>query len=255
MSAPAGDPAFARLTWEEAGQAAERNAALILPVGSIEPHGPHLPLDTDIIIAQAMAEGAARQLRDGGLETWVLPPLPYAVTTFARGFGGAVSVPPGPVADLLAGACASLEALGFTRVALANAHLEPGHLESLRDAVRKAREASGLELIFPDITSKRWGRMLTEEFKSGACHAGQFETSIVMARAPHAVREEIRRQLPPNPVSLSRKIREGATSFREAGGPRAYFGDPAAASAEEGRRTLETLATILATAIREGRAD
>jgi creatinine amidohydrolase len=93
--------------------------------------------------------------------------------------------------------------------------------------------------------------MLTDEFRSGACHAGRFETSVVAAERPGAVREILRLTLPPNPTSLSKKIREGARTFREAGGDRAYFGDPAAATPEEGRATIETLAEILVTAIAE----
>jgi creatinine amidohydrolase len=63
------------------------------------------------------------------------------------------------------------------------------------------------------------------------------------------VREEVRRRLPANPASIGRAIRDGKTSFHEAGGPEAYFGDPAAASAEEGRATIETLGEILAEAV------
>jgi len=251
----ADEVSFARMTWPEAEEAARRGAALILPVGSVEPHGPHLPLDTDVIIAEAMAERAARMLRAGSGEAWVLPSLPFSVTDFSAGFGGAISVGPDAVSTILTDACASLARQGFRRIALANAHLEPGHRESLRASVEAARRASGADVVFPDLTSKRWARMLTEEFRSGACHAGQFETSIVMARQPAAVREEIRRGLAPNPISLSRKIRDGAATFRAAGGHQAYFGNPAAATAEEGRSTIETLATILATAIREGRSE
>ena len=63
------------------------------------------------------------------------------------------------------------------------------------------------------------------------------------------MKEDIQRTLPPNPASLSAAIREGKTSFAAAGGPRAYFGWPADASAEEGRATIETLGAILADAV------
>jgi creatinine amidohydrolase len=55
--------------------------------------------------------------------------------------------------------------------------------------------------------------------------------------------------LPPNPASLSRAIREGKMEFEEAGGPRAYFGYPAQATAEEGRATIEVLGAILDEAV------
>jgi creatinine amidohydrolase len=63
------------------------------------------------------------------------------------------------------------------------------------------------------------------------------------------VREEIRSALEPNPASLSSAIRVGARTFGEAGGPRAYFGWPADASADEGRRSVAVLGGILAEAV------
>lgn len=247
--------AFARLTYPEAEEAALRNAILILPVASVEPHGPHLPLDTDAIIAEGMAERAAMKLRSSGSEAYVLPSLPYAVTEFARGFGGAVSISAATASAVMKECCLALIARGFRRIAIANAHLEPAHLASIREAVASVEEATGVETLFPDLTSKRWGRMLGDEFRSGACHAGSFESSIVLTLRPEDVREEIRVSLPPNDISLSKKIREGALDFRSAGGGRAYFGHPAAATPEEGELLLDILAGILVTAIAEGRSE
>ncbi|MBI3451148.1 MAG: creatininase family protein [Acidobacteria bacterium] len=247
--------AFARLTYPEAEAAAKRGAVLILPVASVEPHGPHLPLDTDAVIAEGMAERAAATLRGEGMEGYVLPTLAYAVTDFARGFGGVVSISRATAVSMLTEVVTALVGQGFRRVVIANAHLEPAHLESIREAVAAIRAATGVETLFPDLTSKRWGRMLGAEFRSGACHAGSFEGSMVLARRPEGVKGEIMTSLPPNPTSLSKKILEGATDFRSAGGDRAYFGDPAAATAEEGELLLDVLAGILVTAVREGRSE
>ncbi|HQR17359.1 MAG TPA: creatininase family protein, partial [Gemmatimonadales bacterium] len=82
------------------------------------------------------------------------------------------------------------------------------------------------------------------EFQTGACHAGRFETSIVLAERPELVRAA-QKQLPPNPRSLSEAIRAGRGTFAEAGGPRAYFGYPADATAEEGRALVDALGAIL----------
>ncbi len=70
-----------------------------------------------------------------------------------------------------------------------------------------------------------------------------------MAERPDLVRDQVRAALPPNPASLSTAIREGRKTFEEAGGPEAYFGFPAEATAEEGRATLKTLGAILADAV------
>ena len=72
---------------------------LLWPVGSTEPHGPHLPLATDIILSEENARRAAVKLRADGIPALVAPGLPYGVTDFAVGFTGAISTPAG-VADL-----------------------------------------------------------------------------------------------------------------------------------------------------------
>jgi creatinine amidohydrolase len=104
-------------------------------------------------------------------------------------------------------------------------------------------------VAFPNLAAKPWALRLSDEFRSGACHAGQFETSMVMSERPELVREAARTALPPNPASLSRAIRDGKRSFEEAGGERAYFGFPAQATAEEGRLTIEVLGLILDEAV------
>jgi creatinine amidohydrolase len=155
------------------------------------------------------------------------------------------------VSALVADVARSLGRHGFRALAIANAHLDPDHLASLHAAREAAARADGIPVIFPDLTRKPWGSRLTDEFRSGACHAGRFEGSIVLAARPEQVREAVRKGLPENPRSLSTAIREGRRTFEEAGGPRAYFGDPAAATAEEGRETIAALGEILADAVVE----
>ena len=132
---------------------------------------------------------------------------------------------------------------------MANAHLDPEHLTALSDAVKLARADRLLPIVFPDLTRKPWGARLGDEFRSGACHAGQFESSIVLKERPRDVREQIRIGLTPNPSSLSQAIKAGKRTFTDAGGPRAYFGNPAAASADEGSQLIDALGSILAEAV------
>ena len=105
-------------------------------------------------------------------------------------------------------------------------------------------------MVWVDLTRREAAARLTEEFRTGACHAGRFEGSIVLAEAPELYRSEVADGLAANPASLSVAIREGADTFEEAGGPRAYFGWPAEATAEEGRQTVRALGELLAEAVR-----
>ncbi len=262
----------------------------VLPVGAVEAHGPHLPLTTDVTIATAAARAALDGLRRLGLRPMLLPPLSYTSAPFAAGFPGTISVRPATFAALLEDVAASLERQGVAALAVVNAHLDPAHLTAIRDVVR-AREAAAADasprrqaeipaqrrsetparrrddaparpaasaqrrqpmpVIHPDLTARRWASRLTDEFRSGACHAGRYETSVVMAAAPELVREDERRGLVENPASLSVAIRQGAATFEEAGVGEAYCGDPAAATREEGGRTIAVLGGIVVDAVEE----
>jgi len=240
---------LAQLTWEEVRDLDRRRTLVILPVGAMEAHGPHLPLGTDIIIANAMAESAARKLSKRGHPIVVLPQVIYAPATFAAEFPGTVSVSAASLTALVLDLARSLSRQGFRLLAIANAHLDPEHLTALYETVKLARQSGMLPIVFPDLTRKPWGSRLGDEFRSGACHAGQFETSIVLREKPDAVRDEVRQSLAPNPQSLSNAIKAGKRTFGEAGGTRAYFGNPGAASAKEGKRLIDTLGTILDEAV------
>jgi creatinine amidohydrolase len=240
---------LAAMTWEEAREAARPGSVAILPVGAMEAHGPHLPLETDVIIAQAMARSGADRLAARGLTVVVLPPLTYTAAAFARSFAGTLSLRPETVTATLVDIAGSLTRHGFGVLAIANAHLDPGHLTSLDRAAAAIRRDLGLAVACPNLAAKPWALRLSDEFKSGACHAGRFETSVVLAERPELVREAVMAALPANPASLSRAIRDGKQSFEEAGGERAYFGYPAEATVEEGRATIEVLGAILEEAV------
>jgi creatinine amidohydrolase len=238
---------FAEMTWEEVRDADLERSVAILPVGAVEAHGPHLPLGTDVVIAGGMARACATVLDRDGRTVFILPPLWYTSAEFARAFPGTVSVDADIVRATVVQIAAALADQGIPTLAVANAHLDPVHLGSLRAARDGAPDEA--RIVFLDLTRRSAAERLTDEFRTGACHAGRFEGSIVLAEAPEQVRGEIAAELPPVPSSLSDAIREGKRSFAEAGGDRAYFGWPADATAEEGRASVETLGAMLAEAV------
>jgi creatinine amidohydrolase len=201
----------------------------------------------------AMARAGARRLA-ARHAVLILPALAYTAAGFAAKFQGTLSVSATTVTAIIVDLARRLSEQGFRLLAIANAHLDPEHLTALHEAVNVGRTDKLLPIVFPDLTRRPWGSRLGDEFKSGACHAGQFESSIVLREHPSGVRDKIRRTLPANPRSLSDAIKSGKRSFEEAGGPRAYFGDPAAASAEEGTQLVDALGGILEDAIVESLA-
>ena len=240
---------FDELTTEEAARARDAGAVLLLPVGSTEPHGPHLPLSTDVLIAEETARRTAARLAEAGRLAYVLPAFAYSTVEFSEGFTGAVGAGAESATRTLADLLTALLKQHFRAVVVVNAHLEPAHLASLRSAVASAAERTRRNPVFPDITRRALAARLTEEFRSGACHAGRYETSLVLAVRPDLVKEDLRAGLPPIETSLVEAIHEGHTTFLEAGLDQAYCGDPASASAEEGEETYEVLASIVAEAV------
>ena len=241
---------LAQLTWEEVRDLDRARTIVVLPVGAMEAHGPHLPLATDVVIATAMARAGARRLAARHV-VLILPSLAYTAAGFAAAFPGTLSVSGGTVTTLIVELARGLSAQGFRLLAIANAHLDPEHLTALHDAVTRGRAERLLPIVFPDLTRRPWGSRLGDEFKSGACHAGRFETSIVLREHPSGVRDKIRRTLLPNLQSLSDAIKAGKRTFEAAGGNRAYFGDPAAATPEEGSTLIDALGGILDEAVLE----
>ena len=238
------------LSWREADELKLRHPVLLLPVGSTEAHGPHLPLSTDAILSEELALRAAAALDALGYVPLIAPTLAYAITHYASGFAGTISLSPATATALVEEICESLVGQGFARVCLVNSHLEPAHVASLKEACARVQAKRGVTVLLADQTEKRWGRTLTDEFKRGACHAGSYETSLVLAARPELVRDELRTRLTPVPIDLARAMREGKRTFVEAGAPEAYFGDPAAATVEEGNDLYARLVAMVVETVR-----
>lgn len=240
--------AFADLTSPQVAEllSGARKPVLLLPVGVVEPHGPHAPLSTDELISAGMCERAAGRLADDpDLWVLVLPTLNYGVTHFGAAFPGAISVSESTLRALVVDVCASLAAQGFSRVVVVNNHFEAAHVATLRTATAEAGVA------YLDLVRRRNVERLTDEFRSGSCHAGQYETSLVLADRPALVDTATMAALPPVSVDMAAAMAAGKSDFVAMGMNRAYCGTPAAATAEEGRATFEVLTDLLVELILE----
>jgi creatinine amidohydrolase len=245
---------FADLTWPRAGALlrASRRPVLLLPVGAVEPHGPHAPLGTDLLISLGVCRRAAERLRDDPeVCALVLPPLPYGVTRYASAFPGAVSIGEETLQALLADLCASLIAQGFRWIMLVNSHFEPEHVQTLHRAADTVQARTGAVVGFLDLTRRERAQALTEEFRRAECHAGQYETSMVLADRPDLVDAAAAAKLPYVPVSLAKAIGAGLRDFKAMGLADAYNGSPARATPQEGRDTYERITAMLVDLVRE----
>lgn len=219
----------------------------LLPVGAIEAHGPHLPLATDGWIAQAIASRGAGRLGEQEVEALVLPPHHYTPAGFAAGFAGTFDAQAGVVEGVIEASAQAVARAGGSLLAVVNAHFDPSNVRALRRGTDRVNDRSeGVPVLFFDLTRRRQAERIGGEFATGACHAGRYEGSLMLAIRPDLVDSQTAAALPPYPRSLVEAIGAGASSFEELGGDQAYFGWPADASAEEGEETLALLGEMLA---------
>ncbi|MGH7295651.1 MAG: creatininase family protein, partial [Polyangiaceae bacterium] len=110
---------LATSTFEEVRALTAARVVAILPVGAVEAHGPHLPLATDVVIAEAMARAAAGALAARGLAPLLLPAIAYTTAEFAAAFDGTISIRPATLRALVADIALSLARRGTGVLAIA----------------------------------------------------------------------------------------------------------------------------------------
>jgi creatinine amidohydrolase len=238
---------FAELSFTEVEALLEtgRTPVLLLPIGSVEAHGPHLPLATDTLISQGMCERlAAAGAGDHAIR--ILPAIGYAVTRYAGGFPGTIHINEDTFVALLSDVCASLIGQGFDRIVVVNNHFEPEHLQTVHRALDAIEASTGVVVGFLDLTRRYRAQRLTQEFRELGSHAGQYETSLVLKDRPDLVHSDVLGTLEPNPVNLAAMTGGlGVADFRRMGMENAYNGTPADATAEEGEESFDTLVEML----------
>lgn len=238
-------PNIEELTWVEARDILALNPIGLLPVGAIEAHGPHLPLDTDVIIARGMAASAGAAIRLSGIPSAVLPPVSYSVSYAGACFPGTTPVTSDSLTSYLSDLLSHSAIQGYRTICVCNAHLEPAHFQAVAEAVARSSAAASIPIVLPDVRSDAWAARLGEEFQRGSRHAGRYETSIVMALRPDAVRRAFLEELDPVWIDLPAALRAGARDFAEAGAEQGYFGDPRSATPEYGHELLEALGEMV----------
>jgi len=207
---------------------------ILIPLGSCEQHGPHLPLDTDTCIATHVALAAASHLRAANVPALVAPGLPYGASGEHADFPGTLSLGTAVLAAVLTELCRSAD--WCTRVIFVNGH--GGNVDGLVHAVSVLR-AEGRDVAWFSCQNR-----------GGDAHAGRTETSAMLALAPHRVSAEpwqIGETLPLEDL-ICRLRAEGVRDVSRSG----ILGDPTGANSDEGRRTLEGMAHDLVTAIERG---
>jgi creatinine amidohydrolase len=241
---------------EAAALARDERSVVLLPLGAVEQHGPHLPLLVDWLGAEELARRIAPHLGRAGYRPVLAPSLPYGVSTLAVSWAGTMSLSPAVFRRIVRELVGGLARHGFRRFVLTNYQADPDHLAALGAVTRQLRRAGLLVLVggfTPDargvtpMTSPRVIRLLRSPQPRLEWHSGELETAFMLATRPALVREAVARRLPAAWVDFRGALAGGARRFEHIHPDgQGYFGWPAAARAVTGRRVLALRARLIA---------
>jgi creatinine amidohydrolase len=217
------------------------NPLVILPVGALEAHGPHLPLGAD----QIQAEVTALALADR-LDALVAPAVAYGSAPGARRFPGTVSLSVAPLESYVEGVLTELARAGVRRLLVLSGHGERGHMAALREAADHTMQGHPSTHIVVLCDYEFVYELRGQESPASDGHAGLLETSRVLALAPETVG-------PARPAVEYRHSPFVPGSPTEKDWPESVIGDTRNASAELGARVqahvldrlVETVRTLL----------
>ncbi len=214
---------LAAATWPQVEATAGRTV-LAVPLGSVEQHGPHLPLDTDTRIARAVAAGLAARRRD----VTVAPALAYGASGEHAAFAGTLLIGHDVLADLLVELVRSARG-SFAGIVFVSGH--GGNADALASARRRSAGEGDDVCVWQAAPA------------GGDAHAGRTETSLLLAIDPSVVRLELAEPGCTEPIgSLLPRLRDEGVRPVSSNG---VLGDPAGANADEGRLLLGALVADL----------
>ena len=239
-----------KLRADQLREMAERNAIVIVPIGALEQHGPHLPAGVDSILGETIALRTARLVAERE-PVVVLPCIWSGISENHMSLGGTITLDFEAFFGLMRCVVSSLARQGFRRIVLLNSH--GGNNDALRICCDELSTRFNLPLVrmtywhaAPDAIARNL------ETQAGLFHACEAETSMMMALRPELVAED---RIPSSDGRTSPGIRDvvGAGVYlwqsSKNRSPTGVIGNPAAATKEKGQRLLEEIPQELAAKI------
>ena len=256
---------MADMNWAELSAYAGRQALVLLPLGVVEEHGPHLCLGTDIYTAHLYCLAVKERLQAEGYEAVIAPPFYWGVCQSTAGFIGSFAIRSETAKALLYDILASLRGFGFQRVFGVNAHGDINHNVMILQAFREASETLGMQACYAFDESRlcHYGLTGAEPFLCPVkpqtmsvskapvpdVHAGDIETAMIFRNYPHLVNVETAAALPPVPLADSRGMDWLGGGHIHALSPQGYLGAPAAYADVDVGQNLDDYAQRITRAI------
>lgn len=235
------------LTWKEIKSMAEKDAVVIVPVGSIEQHGPHLPVNTDILISSFVSCRVAEIMNKNDSPALVTPRVWTGNSSHHMIFPGTISFDYSEFYEILKKICISAKKHGFSRIVFLNGH--GGNSSPLRVSLVEINKMLGRPAFTINYWSAARGKLKNIlDTDSGIGHAAEAETSIMLALRPDLVKRPFDKSIGPDQPDPE-EIRGGmAYTFRtyEDRTDIGVIGNAGSSSKEKGEQILDVVTNNLA---------
>lgn len=178
---------YGRLTWPEVARAAREQRVPIVPIATLEDHGPHLPIDTDVTLVDAICRGAAERLND---EAVILPPIVHGYSPHHMDFPGTVTIGWETFCRYCTDVAVSLVKHGFRRVLLVNGHGSNQNLVEMAARLAMVQHSGALVAAAFYLSGPQSAQVIADvrdSDRGGMAHACELETSLYLHIAPEAV--------------------------------------------------------------------
>lgn len=177
-----------RMTFQQVEQLAKEDAVVILPIGSVEQLGPHMPLMTDALIGEALLTQAFEMLPQEA-PLWLLPPIAYGKSNEHIGFAGTISLSAATLEAVLKDIAQSIKNSGFHKLLLFNTH--GGNVDLMNVVIRDIRLETGLNVFYlAPHTLDSFKDLFTELELEYGLHGGDSVTSLMKSIKPDWVKEQ-----------------------------------------------------------------
>lgn len=248
---------ISEMTATELAAVDRENAIVLIPIGSVEQHGPHLPVGTKCFLSEAVACEAEVRLKSAGITTLVAPVFPYMPCQSSFGFPGCFSMGARTFSDALYEIGYSFKREGFAFVYYVNLSISPDALKAVTVAVEDLNTLSDFRAYDPLPLWNFSPNERIEQFlnqlnldSSHELHADIKETSALLALEPDLVKTSLLAQLSRCQINPSWEVLKGNFSYQEMGSESGYLGSPDAASPELGQLFLAEAGFALSEAVK-----
>jgi len=238
------------LTWQEVDELKKRTNKVLIPIGSLEQHGPHLPLSTDTIIAFEVARRVAEKL-----DVALMPPIGFGFSIEHMDFPGTVSLDPSTLTSVLENVCSSLAKHGFEKIFIINGH--GGNKATIESAIQLIKNELNISLYSFTLLSmvQKIFNEIRDSPEGEIGHADEVETSLMLAICPEKMKMNKGIDDPPKlpkHLTFEASKKEVAFAWRTKEISKSgVIGAPSKASEEKGRLMLDYLVDKITNIIRD----